>query len=221
MLVSALEGHRLWADTYEATPNPLLALEARLLLDMLPPVVSKRAVDVACGTGRWANWLADRGANVLGIDLCAEMLARFPENLQGRCALSRAETLPITANCADLTICSFAASYFPDLQKAIFEMARITRSGGRVVIADLHPSAVAAGWTRSFRDGSVYEMEHFGYKLEDFAAAARKAGLDSISEVHGCIGEPERPIFEAAGRPERFVQVLDIPAVWVGNWRKL
>jgi ubiquinone/menaquinone biosynthesis C-methylase UbiE len=221
MHVSVMEGYRLWADSYETSPNPLLALENRLLQEMFRAVPSKCVVDVACGTGRWAAWFAGRGASVVGIDLCPEMLARGPANLHGRLALGRAETLPVSANTADLTVCSFAVGYFPDLQQAISEMARITKSGGRLVIDDLHPAAVAAGWTRSFRAGDcVYEMEHYLHSLDDLSTAARRAGLHLDSESHGYFGELERRVFETAGKAERFAQVTDVPAVWIGIWRK-
>jgi ubiquinone/menaquinone biosynthesis C-methylase UbiE len=192
-----------------------------VLPDVLRGATAIRVVDVACGTGRWAAWFQERGAKVVGIDACMEMLARVPAGLPGRFALARAEDLPVACDAADLTLCSFAAGYFSGLERALAEMARITRSAGSVVIADFHPGAVAAGWTRSFRAaGRVYELEHYGYSLRDFAYAAQKAGLHLAAEVHAHFGEPERPVFEAAGRPERFAQVRDVPAIWVGRWCK-
>ncbi|HKE27058.1 MAG TPA: class I SAM-dependent methyltransferase [Bryobacteraceae bacterium] len=221
MLVSALEGHRLWAENYDTTPNPLLALERRLLDDLLDTAAGTCVVDVACGTGRWTKWFSERGARAFGFDVCAEMLGRVPSGLRGRCARARAENLPIASHIADLTVCSFAAGYFPALEQAIREMARITAIGGRVVIADLHPATGAAGWTRSFRAaGRVYEIEHFRYSVADFTSSAERAGLHLTSEIHGCFGEPERPIFEMAERPERFAHVTDVPAIWIGDWRK-
>jgi ubiquinone/menaquinone biosynthesis C-methylase UbiE len=221
MLVSAIEGHRLWADSYDASPNPLLALETRLLREMFGFAPSMRVVDVACGTGRWAAYFAARGADVLGIDFCREMLQYAPINLRGRLVLGRAEALPAASRIADLAICCFAAGYLSNLEQAIAEMARITRSGGRVVITDLHPAAVAAGWTRSFRaNGGLYEIEHFGHSLERIGAATLQAGLKFAFQAHGRFGEPERPIFEAAGKRERFAEVSATPAVWIGGWRK-
>jgi ubiquinone/menaquinone biosynthesis C-methylase UbiE len=221
MLVSALEAHRIWAENYDTNPNPLLALERRVMSDLLTPTTAMRVVDVACGTGRWMTWFANTGATVFGVEVCEEMLGQAPSNLHGSFALGCAEHLPISANTADLIVCSFAAGYFPRLEQAIAEMARITRSGGNVVIADLHPAGVAAGWTRSFRAGGrVYEIEHCAYSLQDFIASADRAGLTLARQVHACFGEPERPVFEMAGRPERFEQVRNIPAIWAGRWRK-
>ncbi len=221
MLVSALEGHRLWAETYDVAPNPLLILEERLLPHIADVSPGTRVIDVASGTGRLTAWFSKKGARAFGLDLCREMLGRVPYDLHGRFALARAEDLPIASNSADLTVCSFAAAYFPALQEVIREMARITATGGRIVIADVHPAAIAAGWTRSFRAaGRVYEIEHFGYSLDDFTGAAERAGLHLKSQIHGYFGEPEKPIFERAGKLERFAEVAAIPAIWIGNWRK-
>lgn len=221
MVVSAIEGHRLWSESYDTTLNPLLALEKGLLSVVIDAPPGRRVVDVACGTGRWTAWFSERGARVLGIDLCREMLERAPAGLHGRFAIARADDLPIASGTADLTLCSLAAGYFPDLEQAIREMARVTVSGGRVVMTDLHPAAAARGWTRSFRAaGRVYEMEHFLYSIEDFTSGAERAGLRLCAEIHGYFGEPERPVFEMTGKPERFGQVNGTPALWIGSWRK-
>jgi SAM-dependent methyltransferase len=222
MLVSAREGHRIWSASYHATPNPLLALEARLLPEFIGPVAFRRVVDVAFGTGRWAARLAECGADVIGIDFCAEMLDCAPARVRSRLVLADAARLPIAPETADLTICSFAAAYFPDLERTVSEMARITKPGGRLVISDLHPAGVAAGWTRSFRaDRVVYEMEHFGYSLEQMNCAARRSQLELDSERHACFGEPERAIFESAGKAENWNAVSEVPALWIGSWRKV
>ncbi len=220
MLVPALEGHRMWAASYQTAPNPLLALEARLLPEIIGPVSFRRVVDVACGTGRWAARLAEWGADVVGVDFCAEMLDHAPVKLRTRLMLGDAACLPIQPGTADLAICSFAAAYFPDLNRAVSEMARITKAGGRVIITDLHPAGVEAGWTRSFRvDRVVYELLHFGYSLEQMDRAARQAGLELESELHACFGEPEKAIFQAAGKAGNWNTISEVPALWIANWR--
>jgi malonyl-CoA O-methyltransferase len=221
MLVSALEGHRLWAESYDTAPNPLLALERRLVEDLLGGSTPARVLDVACGTGRWTTWFADTGSDVYGIDVCQAMLEQVPARVHGRFALGRADELPFASGTADLTICSFAAGYFSDLDRSFAEIARVTSDGGRVIVADLHPMAAAMGWKRSFRAaGQVYEMEHFSYTLVDFIGGAERAGLHLAAEIHAHFGQPERAIFERAGKAERFEQLTGIPAIWAGSWRK-
>ncbi|HWY03665.1 MAG TPA: class I SAM-dependent methyltransferase [Candidatus Acidoferrum sp.] len=219
MHVSAIEAHRRWAPTYDANPNPLLALEHRLLAGVAP----KTLLDIACGTGRWMLHFAERGATVIGVDACKEMLAKALEKppLHGRVTLADAAALPFPAACADLTLCSFAAGYFPDLPAAVQEMARVTRPGGQVIISDLHPSALAAGWTRSFRDGdTVYTIASHHRSEDEALAAASGAGLCLDRIVSGSFGEPERAIFRAAGKEHLFEQTSQVPAVWIGIWNR-
>src|SRR5437764_1431615 len=45
---------------------------ARMLGDL--PLRGARALDVGCGSGRWTRWLAERGAEPVGIDPTAAML---------------------------------------------------------------------------------------------------------------------------------------------------
>jgi SAM-dependent methyltransferase len=221
--VSAIEGHRLWAPAYDHGPNPLLALEARLLAPLLGLVNGLRVVDVACGTGRWTERLAGLGAEVIGIDACDEMLARAAGKpaLAGRVILADAAALPLGAGCSALTICSFAIGYFAGLDRAFAEMARVTRSGGTVAVCDLHPAAVAAGWNRSFRAaGTVYRMEHFTRSSDEICGEARRAGLELKLRQDGHFGDPERAIFRAAGKEDMFAQTAGVPAVWIAIWRR-
>lgn len=223
MRVSALEGHRLWAPYYDADTNPVLALESRALRALLSPIASKRFIDVACGTGRWMAYLRERGATVFGIDFCVEMLGEAERKpfLCGRSAVGEAASLPFNSDVADAALCSFAAGYFPDLERAVTEMARITKRGGRVIISDLHPEGVAAGWRRSFHFGSgVYEMEHFSPSVDDLRTAAECAGLQLHIQIEAHFGERERRLFRAAGKEQMFPKLAATPAVWMGIWIK-
>jgi 2-polyprenyl-3-methyl-5-hydroxy-6-metoxy-1,4-benzoquinol methylase len=60
------------------TENPLLGLE----VPVVPVAVGARrgldALDLGCGTGRHAPWLADRGATATGVDCSEGMLAAAP-----------------------------------------------------------------------------------------------------------------------------------------------
>jgi SAM-dependent methyltransferase len=222
MQVSALEGHRVWAPQYDSAPNPLLALEARILTGVLGPVRGKLAIDVACGTGRCTARLRELGAAALGIDFCTEMLAEAEQKpeLRGRVAAADAEILPFPNSIADLVLCSFAASYFESLPSVIREMARITRRGGRVILTDLHPAAATEGWTRSFRaSGLLYEMRHSNPSLEDLRKP-KVPGLHLVAQIETCFGEPERVIFRAAGKEASFAKLARIPALWTGVWKK-
>jgi malonyl-CoA O-methyltransferase len=223
MQVSPLEGHRIWSETYDRQLNPLLALERRILAEDIGPLHGKHCVDVGCGTGRWMTYLQSHGAHVTGVDVSREMLleaARKPR-LAGSLVLGEAGFLPLADAASDLTLCSFALAYMSDPAAVIREMARIAAPRSRVVIADLHPRALRAGWTRSFRTGgSVYEIESFAHSTADLLAAGRAAGLREQACIEAQFGEPERAIFLSAGKGHLFSEMSRIPAVWIVVWTK-
>ena len=52
MLLSSSAAYRLWAPYYDTVPNPLLALEERLVGELLPPSGFRTVIDVGCvGSG--------------------------------------------------------------------------------------------------------------------------------------------------------------------------
>lgn len=224
MVVAPLEGYRMWAATYDARPNPLLALERRVLARLLRPARGSCVVDVACGTGYWTHRLAESGAIAYGIDICEDMIghAQRKDAHRARFLVADASEIPLRSETADVTLCSFAASYFPDLMRPMSEMARVTRTGGRVIISDMHPAAAAAGWTRSFRAGEkVYEIGHKQWSDDCFRAVGREARLQPQEHFDEGFAEPERALFAAAGREHLFAEVSRIPAVRITTWIRL
>jgi ubiquinone/menaquinone biosynthesis C-methylase UbiE len=223
MRVSAIEGHRVWASSYDAGLNPLLALEARLVLERLVPIGGSLFLDVACGTGRWMLMARQCGAQVLGFDFCREMLyeASRKPGLAGRLSLADACRVPVASGVSDLTLCSFALGYVASPRQTIAEMARVTRRGARIIATDLHPAAIAAGWTRSFRaEGRVYEIEHHLHPIRFWEAAAESAGLLLDWRIDAGFGEPEREVFRQAGKDSAFDEMSRVPAVLAMCWTK-
>ena len=202
------EAYRLWAPEYDSTPNPLLALEERVIGGMLRRAASGLVLDVGCGTGRWERVL--RPARYFGVDMCPQMLRGT------RCAAGDALTIPVADAAAGLTICSFILGYVQELDAALKEWARVTRRGGTLAISDLHPDS---GWSRSFRLGSeVYEIEHRVHAAQYVLDAASRAGLRLQHELAVPFGEAERPVFRAAGREDLLERVSGTPAVWAAVW---
>lgn len=217
--VESIRGHGLWAPVYDSGANPLLALETRLLAERLEPLEGRKFLDVAAGTGRWMRHAQSRGASALGIDLCWEMLAAAAERiaLAGRLAHADACSLPVRSESVDLALCSFALAYFPSLGRSLGEMAR---AASLVIISDLHPRAAEQGWTRSFRvAGQTYELQHRAYSESELNRSAARAGLVPLWRIEAPFGEPERKIFQAAGKEATFAGVCRIPAVLITAWQ--
>jgi ubiquinone/menaquinone biosynthesis C-methylase UbiE len=50
--------------------------EKEAVLDALGPVEGKNVLEIACGTGRFTVMLAERGANIIGLDISSAMMAQ-------------------------------------------------------------------------------------------------------------------------------------------------
>jgi malonyl-CoA O-methyltransferase len=223
MLVPASEAYRLWAPAYDSTPNPLLALEARLFSEFVGSTAHGTVLDIGCGTGRSMSRYSSRRTQIFGADCSAEMLAEAArkEALSGRLVLAEATALPFPDGVADLTVCSFAVGYFLDLKAALSEIARVTKRSGRVALSDLHPAAMAQGWSRSFRVGDeTYEIQHTVHSDGDFRSALGHAELHELMQVSATFSEHERSLFVAAGKEHLFVGVANTPAVRIGIYSK-
>ena len=218
MVLSTGTAYRLWAPSYDQDPNPLLALEARMARDLMPNIVSRTIIDIGCGTGRSMLRCQARGAQIFGADASPEMLAEARRKPGVGSCLVQAEAsyLPFARDIADVTVCSFALSYFADLERSLAELSRITKRTGRILISDLHPSAAASGWTRSFRVGNnAYEIAHAAYSKEAVEAACKSVGLQIAIEWDAGFDEPERAIFVAARKEHVYSTLIGKPAVRV------
>lgn len=216
--LSIRDGYTLWAATYDCDPNPLLALEQRVAVPMLGSLAGMRVADLCAGTGRWMSIARSQAAEVMGVDLNPEMLARAARKpgLLGRTVIGDVERIPLANESFDLAICSFGISYTPSIARALREMARIAR---RVMVSDMHPVAARAGWSRSFTSASgTWRIAHSIPSFADLEAAANAAGLVPECSVQFCFGEPEREIFARAGKQHLFDQVSRIPAIFVKLW---
>jgi malonyl-CoA O-methyltransferase len=214
--VSVVAGYALWADTWDATPSPIVALEHRLLLRWIERLHPQRTIDVGCGTGRWTVRFS-----AIGIDASPAMLrvAGQKPGLRGRLAVADATALPIATRSADLALCTLTLGHIQNQAAALKEISRILEPGGALILTDFHPAAAAQGWRRTFRhDGQVYELENHPYTLDQLREAA--PGLVLLEHEEARFGEPERPIFQKAGRPELFESVRNTPAVLLTLWRR-
>ena len=223
-VVGAAEGYRLWSKSYDLEPNPLLGLEMRTLADRLDSLAGKVLLDVACGTGRWMAAAAERGAHAFGLDLSGEMLdvARPKPRLAGRLVQGNACSLPFLDHSVDAAICSFALGYLEDPDALFRELSRVTRRRGIVIVSDLHPQALQAGWLRTFRHSSdLFEIESHIYTYPQCLAAGLEANLVIREVLEPHFGEPEHLIMKSAGKEELIETTSSVPAILVMTWERL
>lgn len=105
-------------------------------------------LDVACGTGNLAIPAARAGARVAGVDIAPNLIAEARQ--QARAAgcqitfdVGDAEMLPCAAGQFDTTMTMFGAMFAFRPERVATELTRVTRRGGRVVMANWIPTGFA------------------------------------------------------------------------------
>jgi ubiquinone/menaquinone biosynthesis C-methylase UbiE len=133
----------LWSRTYD---NPLLqALTYRPLQDAvlrgLRPHRPERVLDVGCGTGRLTARLASElGATAVGCDYSAGMLEKARERTQRPAWVQGdAMALPVRSGSFDAVVCTESFHWYPDQPRAVRELARVLRPGGRLLVVLINP----------------------------------------------------------------------------------
>ena len=112
------------------------------LVELAQPRPDWLALDIATGTGHTAFALADRVRSVVGTDFTREMLHEAMQLQQARrignvrFVLADVHALPFAAGAFDLLASRRAPHHFSNMEKALTEMRRVLRVGGRVVIDD-------------------------------------------------------------------------------------
>jgi SAM-dependent methyltransferase len=182
--LSTLEVYERWAPSYLAEPhNPLMAAEQVAMLARLPELAGRVVLDLACGTGRYAQLALRAGAaRVVALDNCAAMLARVASHERVRADMTR---LPFRDASFDVVVSGLALGHASDLTRCMTEIARVLRPGGVLQYSDFHHEAGRRGLERSFRDGggTRHTLPADGYDVGQHRDALRSAGLLDI-ELH-------------------------------------
>ena len=101
-----------------------------------------RVLDVACGTGNLALIAARRGCVVSGVDIASNLIAQAraaAEGLRINFAEGDAEALPFAGCQFDLVVSMFGVMFAPRPSIATAELLRVTKSAGRVALANWTP----------------------------------------------------------------------------------
>jgi len=156
--------------------------QIRLIVEATAPRPDDESLDVACGPGTVVAAFATRIRRAVGLDTTEAMLNQA-RALAVQRKLDNAEwylgdvyRLPFADRSFDIVSCRFAFHHFQEPAEAFFEMARVCRSGGRVVLCDAVASSdpsKAAAFNRMerHRDPSTAEFHPLSFLIDLFGKA--------------------------------------------------
>jgi ubiquinone/menaquinone biosynthesis C-methylase UbiE len=142
------------------------------------------AADIGAGTGFITEGLLDNGLSVIAVDQSAAMLnklkLKFPSSDQIDCRVGEAKKLPIEDNSVDYVFANMYLHHVENPLKAIKEMKRILKPGGKLVITDVDE--------HEFEFLKTEQHDRWmGFDREDIKRWFIEAGLKNV--FVDCVGE--------------------------------
>jgi ubiquinone/menaquinone biosynthesis C-methylase UbiE len=130
-----------------------------VVTDRLAPAPGDTWLDLACGTGAVAERAASAGANVTGIDLAPVLIETATERagelgLDIDYSVGDAESLEVDDASFDKVSSTCGIMFTPDHEATAGELARVTKPGGRIALANWTPTG---GLAKMFAVMAAYQ----------------------------------------------------------------
>ncbi|TWU30123.1 class I SAM-dependent methyltransferase [Bythopirellula polymerisocia] len=177
-------GYDRWAEVYDHDANPLQALEEPIFRRAVGDVSGLAVLDLGCGTGRHALWLAENGALVTAVDFSEGMLAEARQKpFADRVEFLRHDlhlALPFESATFDLVASGLVLEHLRDLEAFFAEAKRILKPDGRAVVSAMHPAMFLRGSQARFTDpssGEIVQPGSIAHSISSLVMAALRAGF--------------------------------------------
>lgn len=190
------------------------------LLDMLDPKPGQRILDLGCGTGKLTNDIAERGAEVVGIDSSPEMIAQARRNYPALEFVVADGVSFRSGRPFDAVFSNAALHWMKPPEKVVETIAQALKPGGRLVMEmggkGNTQSIVALVPDHPWYYPSIGEyatlLERHGILAETAALFPRPTAVEGESGlrdwlkmfVSGFVPEERFPEFETALRPRLY-----------------
>ncbi|GJF17321.1 SAM-dependent methyltransferase [Mycolicibacterium cyprinidarum] len=173
-------------------------------IDWLLPAGARDVLDLGAGTGKLTTRLVERGLDVIAVDPIAEMLELLSTSLPGTPALlGTAEEIPLPGDSVDAVLVAQAWHWF-DPQRAIQEVSRVLRPGGRLGLV-WNTRDERMGWVKDLGQIIGHDDAHGHtadlptpftdierHQVEWTSYLTPQALIDLVASRSYCITSPER-----------------------------
>jgi len=206
---SVRAGYDRWAAVYDHDANPLQALEEFFVRRAVGNVRGLRALDLGCGTGRHALWLAGQGAVVTALDFSEGMLEearRKPGGDQISFVQHDLHTwLPLDDGLFNLAVSGLVLEHLRELDLFFSEARRVLLNGGRAVVSAMHPAMFLRGSQARFTDpetGELVQPGSIAHSISEFVMSALRCGFEiiNVEEI-----SPDRDFAARFPRAEKYI----------------
>jgi malonyl-CoA O-methyltransferase len=177
-------GYDRWSEIYDQEANPLIGLEEPVVREALGDVGGLSVLDLGCGTGRHALWLAGAGASVTAVDFSEGMMEKArakPGAEKVRFLVHDLhERLPFADGAFDRVVSGLVLEHLHGLAPFLSEARRVLKPGGRAVVSGMHPAMFLRDVRARFYEPATGEKVEPGsveHTVGDLVMAAVRAGF--------------------------------------------
>jgi ubiquinone/menaquinone biosynthesis C-methylase UbiE len=149
----------MWGNgPYQRVTETIVDLH-EVVVERLEPAPGVRWLDLACGTGAVAEAAAAAGAEVVGIDLAPALIDTARQRaaelgLEIDYRVGDCEALDLDDASFDVVSSTCGVMFAPDHAAVASELARVTRPGGRIGLANWTPTG---GLARMFKVMAAFQ----------------------------------------------------------------
>ena len=122
-------------EHFPSTIDPRI-LHVQVLLRFFAPVASSRLLDAGCGKGRYARVLLEQNpdARITGLDISEHMLHSVQPGIHKVAGMLT--ELPFADSSFDGVYATESLEHAVDIERAVAELCRVLRPGGKIAIID-------------------------------------------------------------------------------------
>lgn len=167
---------------YDNQREQIESVEYSFRLHEYSDFANKTVLDVGCGNGYVLSHYAAQGASVFGVDITQAAIdltkKRFDGlNFRGDFRVADAQDLPFPENTFDCVCSMGVLHHVPDTQRAVDEIYRVLKPGGRLIVMFYH------------RNSAKFQLN---YRVRSLLSGRR---LRSLADDFDGIGNPKGAVF--------------------------
>jgi SAM-dependent methyltransferase len=157
-----------WHRNFDVAEDPIDTPWHTMAIPQLPELEGKRVLEIGCGRGGFSRYLAEHGADLVAADFspaAVEMARRaLDPHHRAEAIVADIEAIPFERDSFDLVLSLDTIEHVPHPTRAVAELVRVLRPGGRLVLTTNNYFGLIGLW-RAAMTVAGFRFTEFGQPI--------------------------------------------------------